>query len=87
MKSYLCVLEEWSQYMSSKCDRCGVECPQILKKLYYSVLTQRNLGGLKDFRTYSRVALSNSEGRFSSILCVRREEMVIHESSNEALDD
>lgn len=38
-------------------------------------------GGLKDFRTYSRVALSNSEGRFSSILGVRREEMVLHESS------
>jgi hypothetical protein len=44
-------------------------------------------GGLKDIHTYSRVALSNSEGRFSSILCVRREEMVIHESSNEALDN
>jgi hypothetical protein len=71
MEPYLCVLEEWSQHMSSNCNWSGVECPQILPwELYYSVLTQRNLEGLKDLHTYSRVALSNSEGRFSSISCI-----------------
>jgi hypothetical protein len=44
------------------------------------------IGGFEVFHTCSRIALSNSEGRFSSILCVGREEMVIYESSNKVLD-